>query len=174
MIAGQGILPLILPIFSSFSIEGFIRPLSEKFLCMLPYLLRSLPFPPAVLSPACRAGGWVIGRNSNCFPLLQLEAQAEPLRLDAHHGSQLVLIALQLFTEVAHSVFDHLILPSPVGLGALLQRVHLGHPIVHGSLYFHQVHPVEGTLREIHHKLQLKKLGACFLSFPPSTHSHRD
>jgi hypothetical protein len=48
MVVDQGVLPLILHIFSSFSIEGFARPWRRKLFYMLPYLLRSLPFPPVV------------------------------------------------------------------------------------------------------------------------------
>lgn len=38
----------------------------------------------------------------------------------------------------------------------LLQRVHLGGHLVDVGVYFHQIHAVQGTLQEIHHRLQLE------------------
>lgn len=45
--------------------------------------------------------------------------------------------------------------PSPY----LLQCIHLGGQLVDVGMYFHQIHAVQGTLQEIHHRLQLEVVG---------------
>lgn len=72
------------------------------------------------LSLATRAGGG--GGGGGCVLLQQLEAQAGELLLDAHHDGRLVLIALQLLTEVAHALPHGLIPLAQVGPDALWGR----------------------------------------------------
>lgn len=51
--------------------------------------------------------------------------------------------------------------PGPLALPCpyLLQRIHLGGHLLDVGMYFHQIHAVQGTLQEIHHRLQLKVTG---------------
>jgi hypothetical protein len=41
----------------------------------------------------------------------------------------------------------------------LLQRIHLGGHLLDVGMHFHQIHAVQGTLQEIHHRLQLEVVG---------------